>query len=100
MKSEKLVTKELIELLKKLGIKNIKKTTTIHQVQRWLLDEHKILVNAFLNEPFAEPFKYLYCIQFGKELDNYSTFVSDDTYDDIDDALTEGLNYILKKLVG
>lgn len=61
---------------------------TLYQAQQYLWSEHKLLVTAFLDEPFAEPYQFLWSIQdANKEIDNYGNVISKEKYSTYQEAL-------------
>ena len=50
---------------------------TLYEAQQWLWEHHKLLVTAFLDEPFTEPYEFLWSIQDAKnDIDNYDNIIS------------------------
>lgn len=65
---------------------------TLYQAQQYLWSEHKLLVTAFLDEPFAEPYQFLWSIQdANKEIDNYGNVISKEKYSTYQEALNAGI---------
>lgn len=70
---------------------------TLYEAQKWLWNNHKLLVVAFLKAPFGQPCEFIYCIQDAKNtLDDYGTIVSDESYESIQIALNAGILEALK----
>lgn len=67
----------------------------IKKVVTWI----KIVVSAFIKEPFAKPLEYIYSIQSPKfGLDNYSVIISDKEYSSYEEALNSGIMEALKHI--
>lgn len=72
---------------------------TLYEAQKWLWKEKQLLVTSFLDEPFAEPYQFLWSIQDAKnEIDNYGNVISKCKYDSYEEALNAGLLEALKTI--
>lgn len=74
------------------GMQDEFRAPTLQDVQKWLWEKYELLVTAFLEAPFAKPYRFMYCIQDAKNaLDDYRTTVSTQSFDSIQKALNEGI---------
>ncbi len=76
---------------------NVCSMPTLYEAQKWLWENHRLLVNAFLKAPFGQPYEFMYCIQDAKNtLDDYGTSISDESYGNLQEALNTGIIEVLK----
>lgn len=68
---------------------------TLMQAHRWLWYRYRMIVSAFLDQPFTD-LQFLWCIQDTKRgFDNYDNVVSDTKYKNYEDAFNAGLKEAL-----
>ena len=68
---------------------------TLMQAHRWLWNRYRVIVSAFLDQPFTD-IQFLWCIQDTKRgFDNYDNVVSDTKYKSYGDAFNAGLKEAL-----
>lgn len=79
------------------GYDDVLLAPTLYEVAKWLREKHKMVVCAFLSEPFVEPLRFMYFIQspnFG--LDDYSTIIKNEDFSSYEEALNAGILEALK----
>lgn len=70
---------------------------TLYEADKWIWQNHKLLVNAFLKSPFGQPYEFMFYIQDAKNtLDDYGIKVSDKSFDTYEEALNTGILEALK----
>lgn len=72
---------------------------TLYEAQQWLWNVYKLLVTAFLDEPFSEPYEFLWTIQDSKnDIDNYGNKISINVYRSYQEAMDAGIFEALKMI--
>lgn len=72
---------------------------TLYEAQKWLWNNHRILVTAFLNNPFSEPYGFVWTIQDAKkEFDSYRNIISQNVYRSYQEAMNAGILEALKMI--
>lgn len=72
---------------------------TLYEAQQWLWNVHKLLVSAFLDEPFSEPYEFLWAIQDAKnDIDNYGNKISEHGYRNYQESMNAGILEALKMI--
>lgn len=70
---------------------------TLYEAQKWIWQSRKSLVIAFLDEPFVEPYQFLWGIQdVNNGIDNYGNIISKENYNTYQEALNAGILEALK----
>lgn len=98
MNEEDYVSSQVALLLKEKGY-ILTPCPTLYDVQQWLWNHHRLLVTAFLDEPFTDPYQFLWSIQDAKnDIDNYGNIISNHGYRNYQEALDAGICMALKTI--